>query len=81
VKDPATQFARSTGGQEFYFLRQKGLEDAVQRISTELHSHYMISYRPSNAEEGGYHTIAVSIDRSNLLCKTRPGYYIGGGKN
>jgi VWFA-related protein len=81
VKDPATQFARSTGGHEFYFVRQKGLEEAVQRISTELHSHYMISYKPTNAEEGGYHTIAVAIDRSNLICKTRPGYYIGGGKN
>ncbi|HXJ39654.1 MAG TPA: VWA domain-containing protein [Bryobacteraceae bacterium] len=81
VRDPATQFARSTGGHEFYFLKQKGLEDAVQQISTEIRSHYMISYKPSNSGEGGYHTIAVSIDRSNLICKTRPGYYIGGGKN
>jgi len=51
----------------------------VQKISEELHSQYMITYAPTNGSEGGYHTIQVSIDRSNLICKTRPGYYIGGG--
>lgn len=81
VKDPATQFARATGGQEFYFLRQKGLEDAVQRISTQLRSHYMLTYTPSNMAEGGFHNIEVVMDRANLVAKTRPGYWIGGGKN
>ena len=79
VKDAATQFARATGGHEFYFLKQKGLEEAVQRISTEIHSHYMISYKPNNQTESGYHTLEVSIDRSNMICKTRPGYWLGGG--
>jgi VWFA-related protein len=79
VKDPATQFARSTGGHEFMFLRQKGLEEAVERISTEIHSQYVITYTPTNKGEGGYHTIEVGIDRSNLICRTRPGYWIGGG--
>ena len=80
VRDPATQFARSTGGHEFQFFKQKGLEEAVQRISQELHSQYVISYTPSTGSEGGYHTIEVSIDRTNLICKTRPGYWIGGGQ-
>jgi VWFA-related protein len=79
VKDPAKQFSVASGGGQYVFFRQKGLEEAVQKISEELHSQYMISYRPSNGTEGGYHTIEVSIDRSNLICKTRPGYYIGGG--
>lgn len=80
VKDPSTQFTLQTGGQQFSFLRQKGLEDAVQRISQEIHSQYLISYKPSNSEEGGYHTIAVSVDRTDLECKTRPGYWIAGGR-
>ncbi len=79
VKDPAKQFSASSGGQQFVFLRQKGLEEAVQKITEQLHSQYMISYNPTNGREGGYHTIEVSIDRSNLICKTRPGYWIGGG--
>ena len=79
VKDPAKQFSVASGGAQFTFLRQKGLEEAIQKISEELHSQYMISYAPTNGAEGGYHTIEVSIERTNLICKTRPGYYIGGG--
>ena len=80
VKDPATQLARATGGTEFTFLRQKGLEDAIQKINTEVRSQYMITYKPSNKEEPGYHAIEVTIDRTSYLCKTRPGYWMGGGK-
>ena len=80
VKDPATQFVRATGGEQYIFLRQKGLEEAVQRISQDIHSQYMASYKPDNADEGGYHTITVTVDRSpQYTCKTRPGYWIGGG--
>lgn len=80
VKDPSTQFANATGGHQFVFMREKGLEEAVQRISQEVHSQYLVSYAPSNAGEGGYHTIAVNIDREpGYICKTRPGYWTGGG--
>jgi VWFA-related protein len=81
VQDPATQFARGSGGQEFTFLRQKGLEDAVQKINTEVRSQYMITYRPNNKSEPGFHTIEVGVERTNYICKTRPGYWIGGGSS
>jgi VWFA-related protein len=81
IADPAKQFATQTGGQHFYFLKEKGLEDAVERISQELHSQYIITYNPTNKDEPGYHTIEVGIDRSSAyICKTRPGYWAGGGK-
>ncbi len=80
VKDPSTQFAHASGGAQFFFIRQKGLEDAIQRISQDVHSQYLVSYNPSNGTEGGYHTITVSIDREpTYKCRTRPGYWIGGG--
>lgn len=79
VKDPSKQFTLQSGGEHFYFLKQKGLEEAVQRVSEQIHSQYLISYKPTNSAEGGYHTIAVSIDRSDLNCRTRPGYWLGGG--
>ena len=80
MKDPSTQFANATGGHQFVFLREKGLEEAVQRISQEVHSQYLVSYTPSNRGEGGYHTIVVNIDREpGYICKTRPGYWTGGG--
>lgn len=80
IRDPATQFVRATGGAQFVFLREKGLESAVQKISQDIHSQYLVSYRPSNVTEGGYHTIMVNIDREpGYICRTRPGYWIGGG--
>ncbi len=78
VADPAKQFAVQTGGQHFFFLKQKGLEDAVERISQELHSQYIITYHPNNVNEPGYHTIEVTMSRG-YICKTRPGYWLGGG--
>jgi hypothetical protein len=81
VQDHTTQFARATGGSEYSFVRQRGLEDAIQKISQNLHSQYLISYAPSNAGEGGFHTIQVTIDREpTFTAHTRPGYYVGGGK-
>ena len=80
VKDHSTQFVNATGGAQFVFLRQKGLEDAISKISSDIHSQYLLSYKPSNATEGGYHTILVTIDREpSYVCRTRPGYWIGGG--
>jgi VWFA-related protein len=81
VQDHATQFVRATGGSEFSFLRQRGLEEAIQKISQNLHSQYLVAYAPSNAGEGGFHTIQVTIDREpTYTAHTRPGYYVGGGK-
>jgi hypothetical protein len=80
VKDPAKQMTLATGGQHFYFLKDKGLEDAIDRIGTELHSQYLITYSPDNFGDPGFHTIEVTIDRSSqYIAKTRPGYWTGGG--
>jgi VWFA-related protein len=80
VDSPSEVFAKGTGGAEFSFVKQKGLEDAVQRISQEIRSQYLISYNPSNKEETGFHTISVTLDNPRYVTKTRPGYWIGGGK-
>jgi VWFA-related protein len=80
VKDPAKQITLQTGGDHFYFLKKKGLEDAVARIGEQLHSQYLVSYTSNNFGDPGYHTIEVGVDRPGLIAKTRPGYWIGGGK-
>jgi hypothetical protein len=61
-------------------VKQKGLEDAVQRISQEIRSQYLISYSPNNFGEPGFHALAVTLDNPRYVAKTRPGYWIGGGK-
>lgn len=80
VADPAEKFAHLTGGAQFYFIKQKGLEEAVQKISTEVHSQYLISYNPNNKAEPGFHTIEVSVEGTKYICRARPGYWIAGGK-
>jgi VWFA-related protein len=80
VDSPSEVFAKGTGGGEFSFVKQRGLEDAVQRISQEIRSQYLITYNPNNQEETGFHSITVTLDNKQYIAKTRPGYWIGGGK-
>jgi VWFA-related protein len=80
IDSPSEVFAKGTGGAEFSFVKQKGLEDAVQRISQEIRSQYLITYNPNNKGEPGFHAIAVGVENPRYVAKTRPGYWIGGGK-
>ena len=76
VDNPVEVFTKGTGGQEFSFVRQRGLEDAVARIGEELHSQYMITYRPNNREDAGFHEIAVTVTGvPGAKVRTRPGYW------
>lgn len=80
VDSPSEAIAKATGGVEYSFTKERALEDAIQRISTEIRSQYLISYNPNNKDEPGFHTIAVQVDNPRYVAKTRPGYWVGGGK-
>jgi VWFA-related protein len=80
VDSPSEVFAKGTGGGQFPFVKQRGLEEAIQRISQELRSQYLITYDPNNKGETGFHSIAVTVDNGRYVTKTRPGYWLGGGK-
>jgi VWFA-related protein len=80
IDSPSEVFAKGTGGGEFSFYKQRGLEDVVQRISQEIRSQYLITYNPNNKNENGFHAIAVTLDNPKYIGKTRPGYWLGGGK-
>src|ERR1700729_2094741 len=80
VDSPSEVFAKGTGGAEFSFVKEKGLEEAIQRISQEIRSQYLISYRPNNSGESGFHQLSVTIENPAYIAKTRPGYWLGGGK-
>jgi VWFA-related protein len=73
---PATLFTKGTGGNQFSFLTQKSLENAIQAIGDQLHSEYTISYSPNNREEAGFHQIAVEVIGHDYRCQTRPGYWV-----
>lgn len=77
VDNPVEIFTKGTGGTEFSFVRQRGLEEAVSKIGEELHSQYLISYNPNNKEDGGFHQIQVTAAGRDLKIRTRPGYWLG----
>jgi VWFA-related protein len=79
--NPAEAFTKATGGTELSFVRQRGLEDAIQRIGAELHSQYFVTYRPNNLDEGGFHEITVTVNSPDVKkVQTRPGYWISNVK-
>ena len=79
--NPIEAFTKGTGGTEYTFFRQRGLEESIQKIGAELHSQYMVTYRPNNRDEPGFHKIEVTISNAPQVKKTqtRPGYWLGGG--
>ena len=81
--NPVELFTKGTGGSEFSFYKQRGLEDAIEKIGEELHSQYLISYNPNNKEEGGFHHILVQVEGHPSVgrIQTRPGYWLAAKYN
>lgn len=71
-------FTRFTGGEGYSFHNDRSLGKALQNLSDDLHSQYLLSYAPSNLDEGGFHEIRVLVKGSDLRVRTRPGYWIAG---
>jgi VWFA-related protein len=76
VPDPLKVYTEFTGGRQYTFLRQRGLESAVADIGEELHSQYLLTYSPNDQDEPGFHEIKVEVDKPNLNVRTRNGYWL-----
>jgi VWFA-related protein len=72
----ATLYTKGTGGSQFTFATQKGLESAISQIGDQLHSQYLITYSPNNKEDGGFHHITVDVIGHDYKCETKPGYFM-----
>lgn len=71
----ATQvLAKGTGGTLFPFVRLKGLEEAIQKLSGELHSQYVLSFTPAESTVG-YHRLEVRVAGRGYRVRARPGYW------
>jgi VWFA-related protein len=69
--------ATATGGAHVSTYRDQSIERAIDEIGGELHSQYSVSYTPTGTAESGYHEIKISVDRSGVTVRARPGYYLG----
>jgi VWFA-related protein len=76
VDNPVEVYTKFTGGAEHSFVSERDLERAIGAIGDELHSEYLITYVPTNKDEGGFHDIAVTVNRSGAKVRTRPGYWV-----
>jgi len=70
-------YAQGTGALHYAPRSRASLEEAINRIGQDLHNQYMISYRPSNREEEGFHRIEIRVSREDVRTRHRPGYYVG----
>lgn len=77
VDNPVEVFTKGTGGTEYSYAKQKGLEEAIAKIGEEIHSQYLISYQPNNKQEAGFHEIEVQVSSPGVRVRTRPGYWMG----
>jgi VWFA-related protein len=66
----------ATGGTRLSFLKQHGLEDAIQKIGLDLHSQYILSFAAPDRSPG-FHKLEIQVlSHPEATVRTRPGYWI-----
>ncbi len=76
TRNAADEFAKWTGGRHLSFERLPGLQDAVSRLSGEVHSQYLLSFEPVPNSNTGLHRIIVQVRRpKGAVVRARPAYW------
>lgn len=76
-QDVLELYAQGTGGLHYSPFGQNALEASLHHIGQDLHNQYLLTYRPSNRDEQGFHRIEVRVARPDVRTRTRPGYFVG----
>lgn len=66
----------ATGGDHINTLKDDAIQDAMERIGSELHAAYVLSFQAPQDGPWGYHKITVRLDRPGYRLITRPGYFL-----
>jgi VWFA-related protein len=68
--------ALATGGADYSFARQQGIDKAMLQLGAEVHSQYILSF-PQHEDALGMHQIDVSIPgRADLRIRSRHAYWV-----
>jgi VWFA-related protein len=71
-----TALTSATGGLPLSFERQAGLETALLNAGKDMHTRYMISFRPYEDPESRFHKIEIRVrDQPKAIIRARPGYW------
>lgn len=74
--DAAGLLSQTTGARTFSFLKQSGLENAIEAVASEVHRQYIVSFRPKPDEPGLFHEMRAEVKgRPELQVRTRAGYW------
>ena len=73
-----SQYAHDTGGDVYYGLKSRVMEELYSRVTEEARNQYTLAYAPSGTDRGAeYHSIEVRVKREGLTILAREGYYAG----
>lgn len=61
AKDTMEAMAKFSGGQQYSFVKQSGLESVFARLGEEIHSQYLVSFQPLPAEQPEFRKIEVRL--------------------
>jgi VWFA-related protein len=71
----ALALTQATGGSDYTFLRESGIEKAIESLGVDVHSQYILSF-PQPSEAKGMHRIDVTLpNRSSLRIRARRAYW------
>ena len=77
-ENTASEIATLSGGEYFDFVNAKGMEQALHRISNQIHNYYLLSFRPEPSEKPASHSINVRVaGRPDAVIQTRKSYWSG----
>ena len=66
----------ATGGVHYSAVRERTIQQALDKIGGELHAQYLLTYNPDSGSASGFHRINVTVARPNSTVRARPGYFI-----
>ena len=74
-KSSLEYFAYYSGGVYYSKWGKSTVQEALNRIATEIHGQYELAYVPDNLSETGFHRIEVKVRRPGAKVRARAGYY------
>ncbi|HEY1756021.1 MAG TPA: VWA domain-containing protein [Bryobacteraceae bacterium] len=75
TENPVRAMALASGGSDFPFLRERGIEDAIERLGAEVYSQYILSF-PQRGDAAGLHQIEITVpNRPGLRVRSRRLYW------
>jgi len=73
-----SKYAHDTGGDVYYGLKSRAMEELYARVTEEARNQYTLAYAPSGTDRGAeHHSIEVRVRREGLTILAREGYYAG----